>query len=138
MPSVKTRKLFISHSWAYSDAYEKLIAMLDSASNFQYQNYSVPKDDPVHDADNMDELYKAIKDQMIFCNVILIMAGKYATYSKWIQREIEIAKKDYDKPIIAIKPWANAQVSSVVADAADEIVAWNTSSVVSAIRRVDP
>ncbi len=50
MPTLKSRSLFISHSWSYSDTYEKLVAMLDAAPNFQYKNYSVPKDDPVHDA----------------------------------------------------------------------------------------
>lgn len=138
MPSLKSRNLFISHSWSYGDAYEKLVALLDAAPNFQYKNYSVPKDDPVHNAPNVEALYKAIKNQMVFCDVVLIMAGKYATYSKWIQREIQIAKRDYSKPIVAIRPWANEQVSSVVSEAANRLVGWNTSSIVSAIREVDP
>lgn len=138
MPPVKSRSLFISHSWAYTDAYEKLVSLLDAASNFQYRNYSVPKDDPVHNAPSSQALYEAIKRQMVFCDVVLIMAGKYATYSTWIQREIEIAKKVYDKPIVAIRPWASEQVSSVVAEAADRLVAWNTASIVTAIRELDP
>jgi hypothetical protein len=138
MPSLKSRNLFISHSWSYGDAYEKLVALLDAAPNFQYKNYSVPKDDPVHNAPNVEALYKAIKNQMVFCDVVLIMAGKYATYSKWIQREIQIANRDYNKPIVAIRPWANEQVSSVVSEAANRLVGWNTSSIVSAIREVDP
>jgi hypothetical protein len=138
MPTLKSRSLFISHSWAYGDAYEKLVALLNAAPNFQYKNYSVPKDDPVHHAPNVDALYKAIKNQMVFCDVVLIMAGKYATYSKWIEREIQIAKKDFSKPIVGIRPWANEQVSSVVSNAADRLVSWNTSSIVSAIRELDP
>lgn len=138
MPSLRPRNLFISHSWAYGDAYEKLVSLLDAAPNFVYRNYSVPKDDPVHDAPNVSALYQAIKNQMVFCEVVLIMAGKYATYSKWIQREIQIAKNDYNKPIVAIRPWANEQVSSVVSDAADRLVSWNTSSIVTAIREVAP
>jgi hypothetical protein len=138
MPSLRPRNLFISHSWVYGDAYEKLVALLDAAPNFIYRNYSVPKDDPVHNAPNVNALYQAIKNQMVFCEVVLIMAGKYATYSKWIQREIQIAKKDYNKPIVAIRPWANEQVSSVVCDAADRLVSWNTSSIVTAIREVAP
>ena len=138
MPQLKSRSLFISHSWSYGDAYEKLVALLDAAPNFQYKNYSVPKNDPVHNAPNADALYKAIKNQMVFCDVVLIMAGKYATYSKWIEREIQIAKKDFSKPIVGIRPWANEQVSSVVSNAADRLVSWNTSSIVSAIRELDP
>ena len=138
MPALKSRSLFISHSWSYGDAYEKLIGLLDAAPNFQYRDYSVPRDDPVHNAPNADALFDAIKKQMVFCDVVLIMAGKYATYSKWIQREIQIAKRVYDKPILGIRPWANEQVSSVVADAADQLVSWSTSSIVSAIRELDP
>ena len=51
-----TYHLFISHSWTYSDAYDKLVNLLDEANNFVYKNYSVPKDDPIHDADNTKEL----------------------------------------------------------------------------------
>jgi hypothetical protein len=138
MPQLKSRSLFISHSWAYGDAYDRLVEMLDAAPNFQYRNYSVPKNDPVHNAPNVQELYDAIKIQMVFCDVVLVMAGKYATYSKWIQREIEIAKQVYTKPLVAIRPWANEQVSSVVSNAADKLVGWNTSSIVSAIRELDP
>ncbi len=138
MPTLKSRNLFISHSWAYGDAYEKLVKLLDAAPNFHYKNYSVPKDDPVHNAPNVEALYKAIKNQMVFCDVVLIMAGKYATYSKWIEREIQIAKKDFNKPIVGIRPWANEQISSVVSNAADRLVGWNTSAIVSAIRELDP
>jgi len=138
MPQLKSRSLFISHSWSYGDAYEKLVALLDAAPNFQYKNYSVPKNDPVHNAPNVEALYKAIKNQMVFCDVVLIMAGKYATYSKWIEREIQIAKTDFSKPIVGIRPWANEQVSSVVSKASDRLVGWNTSSIVSAIRELDP
>jgi len=139
MPQLKSRSLFISHSWSYGDDYEKLVKLLDAAHHFQYRNYSVPKNDPVHNAPNVDALYRAIQKQMAFCDVVLIMAGKYATYSKWIQREIQIAK-GYTKPkaIVAIRPWANEQVSSVVSNAADRLVSWSTASIVSAIRELDP
>ena len=60
----KTYNLFISHSWAYSDAYEKLISLLDSDSTFSYKNYSVPKNDPIHNAGTDKELKEAIKNQM--------------------------------------------------------------------------
>ncbi len=138
VPRLKSKRLFISHSWSDGDAYEKLVALLDSAPNFGYKNYSVPKDDPVHNAPNAEGLYKAIKKQMVFCDVVLILAGEYTTYGKWIQREIQIAKKDYSKPILAIQPWASEQTSPVVSGAADRLVGWDTNSIVSAIRELDP
>lgn len=132
----KTYNLFISHSWAYSDAYEKFCNLLNNASNFSYKNYSVPKDNPVHNAPNSQALYNAIRTQMAYCHVVIIMAGKYATYSTWINKEIQCAKKDLNKPILAVKPWANTQVSSVVNNNADLLVNWNTNPIVAGIRRI--
>ena len=132
----KTFNLFISHSWSYSDAYDKLCSLLDNARYFSYKNYSVPKNDPVHGAANTQELYDAIRKQMGYSHVVLIMAGKYSTYSKWINREIKCASNDLSKPIIGVIPWANTQVSSVVKENADEMVKWNTNSIVRAIREL--
>lgn len=133
----ETYNVFISHSWSYGEQYEGLCNLLDDASYFSHKNYSVPEDDPVHDADNA-QLYDAIKAQVAPCHVVIILAGKYATYSKWIKQEIKIAQTEFTnpKPILAVKPWASTQVSSVVSDAADEIVGWSTNSIVSAIRKL--
>ena len=80
MSALRCRSLFISHSWSYGDAYERLVALLDAAQHFRYQTYSVPKNDPVHNAPNIETLYDAIKNQMLFCNVVLLMARKDAIY----------------------------------------------------------
>ncbi len=57
----KIRNLFISHSWAYEDAYEKFCNLLNAAPRFEYRNSSVPKNDPIHNAANQQELFEAIK-----------------------------------------------------------------------------
>ena len=132
----KTYHIFISHSWAYSDTYNDLIDLLDKDSSFSYADYSVPKDDPIHDAGTSKELYEAIKAQMSKASVVLILAGVYSTYSKWINKEIEIAQNEFStpKPIIASQPWGADRTSSVVKDAADKIVGWNSSSIINAIK----
>lgn len=129
--------LFISHSWNYSDAYEKLIQLLNNADRFEHRNYSVPKNDPIHNAPNQYLLKEAIKRQMNSANCVIILAGVYSSYSKWINAEIELAKKGFATPkkIIAIEPWGAEKTSAVVKAAADEIVKWNTQSIVDAIRR---
>ena len=132
-----TYHIFISHSWSYKDAYDRLVGLLNERGYFPFKDYSVPKDDPIHDAPNQTVLYNAIKDQISHASVVLIMAGVYASYSKWIDKEIRIAKVEFafPKPIIAVKPWAQTNLSQLVQDNADEIVGWNTESIVSAIRR---
>ena len=128
-----TYNLFISHSWTYGDAYDKLVSMLNRAPNFTYKNYSVPKDDPIHNANNDRELKAAIRNQMQHASCVLIMAGKYASFSKWIQIEIALAQ-EMGKRIIAVEPWGAEHTSVVVKQAANVKAGWNTASIVSAIK----
>ena len=125
--------LFISHSWTYSDQYNRLIALLDDEPFFIYKNYSVPKEDPIQNAPYPWQLKEAIRRQMMPTSCVIILAGVYATYSKWINIEIELAK-NLNKKIIAVEPWGSSRTSLIVKNSADEIVGWNTSSIVRAIR----
>lgn len=132
----RTYNIFISHSWSYSDAYEKLIALLDKDSSFSYKDYSVPKDSPVHTNGTDKELYAAIKEQISHASVVIILAGVYSTYSKWIDKEIKIAQEEFGskKPIIAVQTWGAEKTSKIVKDAADTIVGWNSKSIIDAIK----
>ena len=132
---MKTYHLFISHSWNYSDAYEKIIALLRGSRDFSFSDYSVPRDDPIHHAGTDAQLREAIWRQMALCSVILILAGVYATYSKWINIEIELATRA-SKPIVAIRPWGSERISVPVQQTANRIVGWNTASVVNAIKKL--
>jgi hypothetical protein len=71
--SMTTYALFISHSWSYSDTYEALTKLLTDAPHFFYKNYSVPKDDPIHNAPNLAWLYQAIKKQAAPAQVVVIL-----------------------------------------------------------------
>ena len=130
---MQTYHLFISHSWNYSDAHSGLVKMLSSNPGFTFKNFSVPSDDPVVGARTDKQLETAIENQIRPCSAVLIMAGMYSTYSKWINKEIEIAKR-MGKVIIAIKPFGAERISTVVRNAAQAECAWNTNSIVSAIR----
>jgi hypothetical protein len=135
---MKTYNIFISHSWAYSDAYEKLIKLLEKKPYFSFKDHSVPKNDPIHNAPNSTKLYEAIVRQMRSCHIVIIMAGVYSTYSTWINKEIWIANNEfsYKKPILGVKPWANTRVSSTVQNNSDRLVGWNSSSIVGAIKEI--
>ena len=132
---MRTHNLFISHSWSYGDQYARLVALLRERPWFSFRNYSVPRDDPVHTAGSERELRAAIYRQMRPCHVVLVLAGVYATYSKWITVEVALAM-EFDKPIVAVAPWGSQRISAVVREAADALVGWNTESVVGAIREV--
>jgi hypothetical protein len=81
------------------------------------------------------ELREAIEDQMRLCNVILVIAGKYASYSDSIDMELDVAV-EMGKPIIAIEPWGSEATSQRAKKVATEVVGWNSSSIVEAIRRL--
>ena len=103
---MKTYNLFISHSWRYGGQYDRLYSLLRTRRYFAFRDYSVSQYDPIHDAATDAQLRQAIRDQMIPCHVVLILAGVYASYSKWINIEIDLAKRGFQrpKPVIAIWP----------------------------------
>ena len=128
----KSYRLFISHSWAYGDAYEKIIKFFED-QKLDYYDHSVPINDPIHSNGTDKELREAIDAKIKGTSCIIVLAGVYSSYSKWIQKEIEIAKS-YGKPIIAVEPWASEKTSKFVKDNADIIVKWQSKSVVDAIK----
>ena len=134
----KTYNLFISHSWTYSNYYESLIDLLKKDPYFSFKDYSVPRDDPIHTNGTEAQLYSAIMNKIRPTSIVLILAGVYSTYSKWINKEIEIAKKEfiYPKKIIAITPWGAERTSTVVKNAANKIVGWNSKSIIDAIKEL--
>ncbi len=133
---MNTYNLFISHSWSYADHYDRIVSLLRGRGYFAFNDYSVPPDDPIHNVGRDAQLRQAIRNHMTPCHVVLILAGVYATYSKWIHIEIDLAKNGFAfaKPVVAIRPWGNERISVPVSQAADRIVGWNTESVVGAIR----
>lgn len=137
MPSLKTYDMFISHAWNYNEEYYRLIDLLDGANNFYYRNYSVPEHDPVIEP-NSDvgkrALSAALDRQIRPVNCVLVIAGMYAAYKYWIQKEIDLAQI-YDKPIIGVIPRGLQRTPVDVQNASIEMVGWNTNSIVDAIRR---
>ena len=131
---MSTLHLFLSHSWKYQNHYDSLVRRLRERSYFTFKDYSVPEDNPIIGAKTDAQLEAAIEAKMRLSSVVIIMAGVYATHSKWITKEIAIAKR-LGKPIIAITPFGADRISATVREAADEVVGWQTESIVAAIRR---
>ena len=125
-------RIFISHSWAYSAHYDKIEEFL-TQEGVSYYNHSVPKDDPIHTNGTDKQLRAAIDAKIRGCSCVIILAGVYASYSKWINIEIELAQQ-YNKPIIAVQPWGAERTFAAVKKAATTIVGWNAKSVANAVK----
>jgi hypothetical protein len=133
MPALRKYNIFISHAWAYRDEYRRLVALLDTAPNLQWANYSVPDHDPLAGGSNA-KLRIELNNQMRFVQVVLAMAGVYATHSDWMQEEFDIARS-FGRPIIGVYPYGSQRASAIVQRNAVEMVNWSTVSIVEAVRR---
>ncbi|MCC5634168.1 TIR domain-containing protein [Nostoc sphaeroides CHAB 2801] len=132
MSELRVYRVFISHAWIYNDDYYRVVKMLDDAKYFYWRNYSVPEHDPLI-IKTTGQLEKGLYNQIQPTHVVIIISGMYVSYRQWIQKEIEIAQ-EMGKPIIGIRPWGSERTPLSVQLIANEIVGWNTSSIVDAIK----
>lgn len=135
MPALKTYDLFLSHVWrrVHNSEYYRLENLLKQATNFSWRNYSVPEHDPLGTKTDA-ELRQALNRQILPINCFLVVSGMYVYHRKWIQEEIDIARS-YGKPIVGVVPWGQERVPIEVQNIAKEMVSWQTSTIVDAIRR---
>lgn len=136
--STRQIHVFISHSWSYSGHYDTLANWIFDGNwragqaSLDFRDYSVPKNDPIHNAKNDKQLQDAIYTQISRSHVVVIPTGMYANYSKWIRKEIDGANL-YTKPILAVNPWGQERKSLAVTDSAAANVGWNREPIVNMI-----
>ena len=133
MPLLKTRMIFISHAWRYSEHYDTIVKWLNEEPNFSWKNCSVPSDDALTDKTSKG-LSDGMTRQISPSQIVLILGGMYAAHSAWIEYEINEAVR-MNKAIVGIRPWGQERVPKIVQEASIcEPVGWQRASVVSAIR----
>lgn len=136
--STRQIHVFISHAWSYSGHYDTLASWIFGEpwsvgqASLDFRDYSIPRNDPIHNVTSTAQLQAAIFNQIAKSHVVVIPSGMYANYSKWIQKEIDGAK-GYGKPIVAVSPWGQEKKSGVVLSNADIGVGWNKQPVINAI-----
>jgi hypothetical protein len=136
--STRQIHIFISHAWAYSNHYDTLAEWIFGEpwsvgqASLDFRDYSIPKNNPIHNVSSTSMLQDAIFTQIKKSHVVVIPSGMYAHYSKWIQKEIDGAKL-FGKPILAVNPWGQQKKPGVVLNNADEGVGWNKQPVINAI-----
>lgn len=137
MPSLYDYRIFISHAWKYGDDYIRLVNLLDAAPYFHYFNYSAPEQKPLFPSGTpytSSDIARKITDKIRPAQITLVISGMYAAYSDWMQYEIDESLR-MRMPVIGIMPRGQERVPIYVRDRVDDLVGWNTSSIVSAIRR---
>jgi len=132
VPSLRNYNLFISHAWEYNADYYRVEDWLNETANFYWTNLSVPEHDPIP---TTAKLKAELHNQMRRAHVFLILGGMYIPHREWIQYEINFARR-IGLPILGIRPRGSIAMPVALQRGADEIVGWNSSSIVASIRRL--
>ena len=129
----KTYKIFISHSWSHVNDLKSLRNLLESRGYFNVEFTEFPPTDSINSM-NTYYIRQRISERIAASNIVLGIARIYASYSDWMKWELDKAIEK-GVPIIGVIPRGQERISAIVNDRADEIVHWNTESIVSAIRK---
>lgn len=129
-----SKRLFISHSWSYSERYTSMVNLLNNRLYFSWNNYSVPVDkgfDPM----SKFQLKEQLRLQIRPVNCVIIIGGMWTNHSDWIQFEMDFAK-EIGKPVLGVRPRGARIMPAAVSVGSDKIVSWNADSIVAGVREI--
>jgi hypothetical protein len=132
MPYLKNYRLLISHSWSYANHYATIKKWLDSSSLFRWSNHSISANNP-YDSSTDRELKEKLTRQISGCSAVIVVAGMYSNYSRWIDYEIDEAVR-MNKPIIGLRPWGSERTPLKITNNATVLVSWTSSGLLNAVR----
>lgn len=124
--------VFISHSWTYIDDLKNLRSLLEKRGYFSVDFQEASPDEPINST-NANYIKANLKKRILESNIVLGIAGIYASYSDWIAWELKVAY-DNNIPIVGVVPRGKERISQTVDKYSIENVKWNTESIVAAIR----
>lgn len=128
----KDYKIFISHSWAHTNELEALQNLLNARGYFNVEFMEASKKVPIN-SQNAPYVKSVLKQKILNSNIILGLAGIYASHSEWMIWELETAKNN-NIPIVGVIPRGRERISSEVYSRSLVDVKWNTESIIAAIR----
>lgn len=128
----KTYSIFISHSFQNSDALIKLRSLLIDRGYFHVEFEEVSKDEPINST-NATYIKQRLAEKIGNSNIVLGLAGMYASGSEWMKWELDKAA-ELGVPIVGVIPWKQERISQTVSSRSVQDVRWNTESIVAAIR----
>ncbi|WP_144210047.1 TIR domain-containing protein [Shewanella donghaensis] len=128
----KTYSIFISHSWQNSDDLVSLRNLLNERGYFNVTFEEVSKDEPINST-NSPYIKLRLTEKIEKSDIVLALAGMYASYSDWMEWELDKAIS-LGIPIVGVIPWAQERISTTVSTRSIVDVRWNTESIVTAIR----
>ncbi|EMB0665135.1 TIR domain-containing protein [Klebsiella pneumoniae] len=129
----REHKVFISHAWAHHDELESLRRLIDARPYFNAEYSEVSRNEPINST-NAPYIKSVLKRKILDSNILIGLAGIYASHSSWMEWELDTALAN-GIPVIGVVPRGAQRISTMVSTRAVEVVRWNTESIIDAIRR---
>lgn len=129
---VKTYTIFVSHSWDHSNDLNSLHTLLSNRGYFLFESLEVTKTNPINSSNSL-YIKQQLRERIGRSNIVLALAGIYASHSDWMKWEIETAK-ELEIPIVGVIPRGQEKISQIVSANSITNIRWNTESIVHAIR----
>lgn len=129
----KTYQVFISHSWDHNKVLQDLKDLIDGRGYFPAEYTQIEKTCPINS--DLAWVIKAnITKRLESSDIVLAIAGIFASHSEWMQWEMDKAK-EIGLRIIGVVPRGQERISQEVLYRSVVDVRWNADSIVDAIRR---
>lgn len=128
----KNYRVFISHSWDHSNDLQGLRRLLNERGYFNIEFKEVSRFEPINSS-NAAYVKARLKDKIIGSDIVVGLAGIYASHSTWMEWELDTALLN-GIPVIGVIPRGQERSSTMVTSRSKVDVRWNTESIVLAIR----
>ncbi|QUX91265.1 hypothetical protein CYL31_07465 [Marinomonas sp. A3A] len=128
----KEYKIFISHSWQYTNTLEALRNLLNERAYFSATYEESTKNNPIN-SENESYVKIRLAKKIGDSDIILALAGVYASHSSWMEWELDKAL-ELGTPIVGVIPHGQERISSIVSSRSVVDVRWSTESIIAAIR----
>lgn len=125
--------VFISHSWGHVQDLKNLRNLLESRGYFNVEFQESSPSEPIN-SENSSYIKKVLKAKILSSDIILGIAGMYASYSEWIEWELKTANNN-NIPVVGVIPRGQIRVSQIITNYAKDTVGWNTESIIKAIKQ---
>lgn len=107
----KTYKIFISHSWSHVNDLKSLRNLLESRGYFNVEFTEFPPTDSINSM-NTYYIRQRISERIAASDIVLGIAGIYASYSDWMKWELDKAIEK-GVPIIGVIPRGQERISAI-------------------------
>ncbi|PML25636.1 hypothetical protein BCT82_12085 [Vibrio breoganii] len=128
----KNYRVFISHSWDHSADLQGLRNLLNERGYFNIEFKEVSRSEPINSI-NASYVKARLKEKILSSDIVIGLAGVYASHSSWMEWELDTALSN-GVPIIGVIPRGQVRSSTTVTSRSRVDVRWSTESIVSAIR----